>query len=273
MTRGNNKINDPLDSYPIDDHPRSKEPWKQEVAVYKGVEDLLPGEDISKPLPKKEKKEGESEFEHKIRQWTEEVKNKPNRFTGGRKQAIAIAAEQAGVSKGDNMSGSDILKSYIKNNDVMIHGEDKKSDVEGLFDEAKKSDVCRQDLEDLNKNEEECDDEGAEVHKALSSRSMPVLRPTGSYDPFNIYRSATTITTKNFSKLAPDVESTLDNVKENELAKTRGITYKSCGAHGLPYREEHGCNMCKSANSGMCKNCGGMLTKTVGGYKCGVSDE
>jgi hypothetical protein len=55
--------------------------------------------DFGKPLPKKTKRKGESEFEHKIRQWTDEVKERPGRFPGGQKQAIAIAAQQAGVSK------------------------------------------------------------------------------------------------------------------------------------------------------------------------------
>lgn len=55
------------------------------------------------PLPRKKKREGESDFQHKIRQWTDHVKERPGRFPGGQKQAIAIAAQQAGVSKGDNM--------------------------------------------------------------------------------------------------------------------------------------------------------------------------
>src|SRR5512137_697340 len=52
------------------------------------------------PLPKVSERKDETEFEHKIRQWTEEVKDRPGRFPGGKKQAIAIAAQQAGVSKG-----------------------------------------------------------------------------------------------------------------------------------------------------------------------------
>lgn len=57
------------------------------------------------PLPDKEKREGESEFQHKIRQWSEEVKDRPGRFPGGQKQAVAIAAEQSGTAKksGGNM--------------------------------------------------------------------------------------------------------------------------------------------------------------------------
>ena len=51
------------------------------------------------PLPDKPKRKEESEFQHKIRQWTEEVKQRPERFPGGKEQAVAIAAEQAGVSK------------------------------------------------------------------------------------------------------------------------------------------------------------------------------
>lgn len=51
------------------------------------------------PLPNKKKREGESDFQHKIRQWTEEVKDRPGRFPGGRDQAIAIAAEQSGQSR------------------------------------------------------------------------------------------------------------------------------------------------------------------------------
>jgi hypothetical protein len=57
------------------------------------------GEDFGKPLPKKEKRKGESEFQHKIRQWSDEVKQRPGRFPGGQKQAVAIAAQQAGVGK------------------------------------------------------------------------------------------------------------------------------------------------------------------------------
>lgn len=78
-----------------------KKPWahpvnKSEVKMSDNILDKL---GIDKALPKKDKRKGETKFQHKIRQWTEEVERDPKRFPGGHDQAIAIAAEQAGVDK------------------------------------------------------------------------------------------------------------------------------------------------------------------------------
>ena len=61
------------------------------------------------PLPKKTPREGESEFQTKIRQWTDHVQEKPGRFPGGQKQAIAIAAQQAGVEK----AGQQVMEKFM----------------------------------------------------------------------------------------------------------------------------------------------------------------
>jgi len=298
---------DPMDTFPKDDHPTDK---KTGLNAAKAIEDLLPGEDVSKPLPKKNKRKGESEFQHKIRQWTDEVKERPGRFPGGHKQAVAIAAQQAGVSK-----GLDILKAYLGNKDVMVYGEDKKNDVEGLFDETSKAsyeeegpDLAKmggmpmggiQDTPGVetmkakdseNELETEADELEIEVDelevepkkmkiemdKALSSKNFPVLRPrpTDDYNPTQIQRSATTATTRAHSALAPAVRDTMENVVEDEKKKFWGTTYKSCNSHGLPYLEERGCNMCKSSDMAnmLCKDCGYQMKKMVGGYRCGTCE-
>lgn len=77
---------------------------------------MLEEENMGKPLPKKAKRKDESEFQHKIRQWTEEVKDRPERFPGGQDQAIAIAAEQSGMAKALTtrnlvISQNDVLRS------------------------------------------------------------------------------------------------------------------------------------------------------------------
>lgn len=87
-----------------DAHPDNPEGLSQSDLDYIYASVQADASDFGKPLPNKPKKEGESEFEHKISQWTDEVKERPGRFPGGQKQAIAIAAEQAGVSKGNTMS-------------------------------------------------------------------------------------------------------------------------------------------------------------------------
>lgn len=75
------------------------------IALLKGVT-MPEGKPFGKPLP--EKREGETEFERDIRHYTEKVKDAPKKYPGGQKQAIAIAASEAGVAKkgGDSNSSA-----------------------------------------------------------------------------------------------------------------------------------------------------------------------
>ena len=66
---------------------------------------------FGKPIPEVSRRKDESKFQHKIRQWTEEVKDRPKRFPGGKKQAIAIAAQQSGMSKSTSQA-IDMLKAF-----------------------------------------------------------------------------------------------------------------------------------------------------------------
>ena len=193
------------------------------------------GEEFGKPLPAKKKREGESEFEHKIRQWSDEVEDRPKRFPGGKDQAVAIAAEQSGVSKGSGSAG-----------DV-----DFSPEVE------------------VNISPNEVESEGIDsMEKALNTRSLYIPRPVGEYDPFSIYRSATTVTNRNTSRLqpapgvSPDVEETLENV-----GKKPDEAYKSCAAHGFIYKSSVGCRACVVSKSYMCQMCGKPLLKKVDGGK------
>lgn len=189
------------------------------------------GEDFGKPLPEKKKRKDESEFQHKIRQWTEEVEERPGRFPGGKKQAVAIAAEQAGVAK--------------KSLDEM---------------------TAR-----LSKSAESRKQDADSVEKALSTRSMHIPRPNSVYDPFEVLNSARRQITRSQSRLrgpegvAPLVGETFEQLAEDEKPKSHGEVFKSCLVHGITYRPGVGCHPCRVAKSQHCTGCGAQLVKSIGG--------
>lgn len=112
------------------------------------------------------------------------------------------------------------------------------------------------------------------VKKALTTRSMHVMRPVGEYDPFGIYRSATTQTTRGFSKLqspqgvAPLVGETMEEVGLRPLdikPPWHHQAQKSCHAHGISYNPETGCYPCNLSKSLDCSKCGTSMVKQIGG--------
>ena len=258
------KFYDEEDHFPDSDLPKEKKPWLNKTPVNKGnkldklksyIEDPFV-EDISKPLPEKKKRDGESNFQHKIRQWTEEVKERPDRFPGGKDQAIAIAAKESGVAK----KSKDILDMFGKGDDVAPC--DACEDLKKFVKKAKEK-----------KEEEEVEvalDMEVEVEKALNSRSMYVPRPVGPYDPYDISRSATSATTRGYSRLrgpdgvAPLVGDTFRTLEDDANTRSKQITYKSCQFHGLSHRSDTSCMMCFS-KSDACEACGSQKEKTKGG--------
>lgn len=243
--------------------------------------------DFGKPLPKKPKRKGESEFQHKIRQWTEEVKDRPGRFPGGQDQAIAIAAEQAGVSKtveldddemNDTRKAIDILKglggsftSGVGTGQAVGAGMDtpggsvaplagvatrtagsaidKLSPNKPASPTAKACKACKNnDCPDHMNGREELDKDMVEyaslnrgIHgssapmmmsneepdeeakKAMHSRSLaiPFWQRNPNYDPNDVYRSATTQTSRQYTSLAPLVRETVEDAKAGENAIER----------------------------------------------------
>lgn len=114
-------------------------------------------------------------------------------------------------------------------------------------------------------------EEAPELEKALNSRSFHISRPAGEYDPFGVYRSATTTTNRNFSKLyAPEgvagpVQDTIANVDAAEKLRTQSKLYKACEVHGNSFLADRGCFRCTIAKSYDCKKCGGQMVKTTAG--------
>lgn len=218
------------------------------------------GEDFGKPLPEKKKREGESEFGRKIRQWSEEVKERPGRFPGGQKQAVAIAAEQAGVAKKGTMGVPSTSSPPAAGSAAATMGSP-----------AAGTGIAKSNLDEFKEYMT------AKTEKALSTRSMYVPPPREKYDPFNIHRSTSTVTTRNHSALrgregvAPLVGETFANLFEDDKNKRNPNTemaYKSCMVHGISYRADRSCHPCSIAKSTMCK-CGTQMVKSPGGsYRC-----
>lgn len=108
--------------------------------------------------------------------------------------------------------------------------------------------------------------------KALNSRSLYIPKPLGEYDPYGIHRSANAVTSRRYSGLngpegvAPLVGETMRQVGENE--KKRTVTYKSCLAHGITYREDLGCHPCNIVKATQCNECGWQMNKAYLGYAC-----
>ena len=111
-----------------------------------------------------------------------------------------------------NMSGTNILKSYLSK--ASLNADD--------------DDGC----EDLLKMNDKDEMEEEEVEKALNSRSMYIPRPQGQYDRFDIMRSATTPNTRQHSALtgpdgiAPLVGDTLRTVEDDANVRSKQTTYK-----------------------------------------------
>lgn len=195
--------------------------------------------DLLKALPKKTKRKGESNFQHKIRQWTEEVKDDPKKFPGGQDQAIAIAAEQSGVSK-----ANDILASLTKGDSALK--EEFRQPIKEV--ETAKDKIVVEDPE--------------KVDKAMTTRSFPVFAA-------DITRSAITGMTRSASVLkspegiAPLVGDTFRDVEERNLKL--GPTYKSCATHKIAIRNGSECYPCKIMKSSLCKRCGTDMHKSPGG--------
>lgn len=121
------------------------------------------------------------------------------------------------------------------------------------------------------------EEDGVDMDKALSTRSMHIPRPYEYFDPYDISRSATTPTTRAHSKLqgpngvAPLVGETLVEAEDAANVRSRQVTYKSCNGCQLIHRADTGCNICKQtmSKSMSCKKCGDDMIKMKGGsYAC-----
>lgn len=193
------------------------------------------GADFGKPLPEKKKREGESDFQHKIRQWTEEVEDRPGRFPGGRKQAIAIAAQQSGAAKKALDEMADRLK---------------KSGEKPPVQENVNKALSTQSMH-IPRPRAPYDPFGiqASAMKATTRQHSALRGPEG---------------------VAPLVGETFAQLAEDEKPRTQGVMYKSCPVHGLSYRSDTGCYPCHLISKSLCK-CGAQMYKTAGGgMSCSV---
>lgn len=301
--------------------------------------------DNEMPLP--EKREGESEFERDIRHYTKVVDDDPKKYPGGQKQAIAIAAQEAGVSKKSMLvKAIENLKKFVLSSahppagasaphgsmtgvssgggssvsqgpkpppmtpnasaalgavspkppkppgmgpkPPAIPGMKSMGDVEkcgdgiaGMLDgmSTKKSDGeaakqaqqsaqqreaarrfgkrerdihAHQMSVDTRKSLTEDGGRWGELSKALNSQSMHIMRPMGTYDPYDIMRSGTTVPVH---RIAPP---------ELEAQVRPAPTYKSCTVHGLMHKSDAGCHLCEVHKSMTCKSCGEALVKQRG---------
>lgn len=90
------------------------------------------------------------------------------------------------------------------------------------------------------------------LSKALNSQSMHVMRPLGTYDPYDIQRSATTIP---MHRIAPP---------ELQAQVRPAPVYKSCTVHGFLHKSDVDCHLCVVQKSTSCKSCGEQLVKMRG---------
>lgn len=322
-----------------------KQPWLNADGTHKSSDE----KDHEMPLPAK--REGESEFDRDIRHYTKVVEGDPEKYPGGQKQAIAIAAQEAGVSKKSMLvKAVENLKKFVMSSahaptgtsappgsvtgvasagghggmhspnasaalgavsapkppkppgmggggfkppsmgakPPPVPGMKSMSDVEkcgdGIADmldgmkETKKSDDAtsqaqhsaqqREAARRFGKRERDIrshqmavdtskslgDDGGrwGDLSKALNSQSMHVLRPLGTFDPYDIQRSGTAVP---MHRIAP---------QELEASFRPAPTYKSCTVHGLMHKSDAGCHLCDVQKSMSCKSCGEALVKQRG---------
>lgn len=192
-------------------------------AYEKSVERFM---DFGKPVPPK--REGESDFQRRIRHHMHHLGEHP----GGREQAIAIAASEADVSRKKSVTTQavDLLKAC-------------KSEVKEQSIESQ----LRKDPAYIEKKDEEEDTE-----KALTTRNFAMPRISAlcaRYDANQIHRSAMTQTSRNHSALAPLVADTLNRVAQTEPLRTQPPIRKNCLAHGLAHKSEDECPACLMAKS------------------------
>lgn len=280
----------------------SKKPWlkpdkthksQSEAPMHDGMDDLIRamqipegGKPFGKLLP--EKRSGESEFERQIRHFTEKVKENPEKYPGGHKQAIAIAAHEAGVAKKGGMPP--VISSAPKPaglgqvkppRGVMSSSPKPTYRPPGLSPSVKGYAVGS--AEDKDKEDGEFADKifgknvmpppaapamappsppapmpaggsmATSTMKALRSSSFYIPPPMQPYDPFGVQRSATTIPVSKAE------------IGENAPPVRLGDTYKSCMTHGMTYKAEQGCHPCNIQKASVCKNCGSTMMKTAGG--------
>jgi len=99
--RGGGYKDSSVGDFSVDDYPKDKKPWLIKTPVNKGPNTMTNLLDLLKASDDEDedKDKKESHFERKISANMREMKDNPDKYPGGRKQAIAIAANQAGVSK------------------------------------------------------------------------------------------------------------------------------------------------------------------------------
>lgn len=97
-------------------------------------------------------------------------------------------------------------------------------------------------------------DEDTLVEKAMTSRSIPQLRPL-VYDPSQ---------TTNRALAVPYTPIDLSDPAYQGTVRTQE-TYKSCMIHGIMFKSDRECHPCSISKSLTCKNCGSDMQKTAGG--------
>lgn len=243
----------------------AKKPWLNPDGTHKAQEDSM-------PLPPK--REGETEFERDIRHYTNEVKDNPKKYPGGQKQAIAIAANEAGVAKkgddGDPYNGRlEGLKKYVISS-APPPGAPKMPSAAPKTPAAPaapsmgakpptppmgamKPPPIPGDAKGMYRSIEEDHEDEEDTEKALTTRSMYVPPPMGPYDPFGILRNGSSVPSRQIP-----IDTYVNSMKPMDA-------YKSCVVHGVSYRDSVGCPPCAIQKSSMCKTCNGQMYKTAGG--------
>lgn len=272
--------------------PVKKEPWKIKTPVNnledntmsatksgtKILKSLKEGEDFGKPLPAKEEGESKPDYMSKLI-----AHNSHKDWPGGKKQAIAVAASEAGMAKKSANKPSTFLATEVLGKMSKMTGVAKKAKCSIHLDEScpekcpnalMKADDDKIDKLVAFEKEEHGHIptvEEEKTEKALNSKSLHIPRPKEPYDPYNIYRSAVDPITRGNSKIygpegtAPLVGETLSSIRDDDTKRTHGETFKSCEVHGISYNTNKGCYPCNIVKSLMCKNCGGSMNKTAAG--------
>jgi hypothetical protein len=225
----------------------AKEPWMQPNGTHKAAPlDDDTKEDLAKPILPKRK--DESEAERQVRSHVEDAKNNPDKYPGGRDQAIAIGLHQAGVGRKKSQESAmsatkqatKLLKSFVKKGDA-----DATSKVKDLLD---------YEMQEHGKIPTPAEER---AEKALTSRSG--LINSLPFQSDSIAANALRI---------PVRPAELPEAFEPRHYATVE-TYETCPTHGIVHKSSNPCWPCVVAKSMTCKSCGGPMTKsTVGDYTC-----
>lgn len=116
-------------------------------------------------------------------------------------------------------------------------------------------------------NSKKSEDE-EETEKALTSRSMSILKPRIDTSTAGIERSANRGITRQFSALV-DPSQGAPLTGAFEAVRKADDEYVTCVSHGTMHKSLQGCYHCNLYKSTLCKTCDKPLIKGPGGtYRC-----